>query len=147
METTIAAAVADTDYDLEGQVRDAILAIDAVRGTRAEVLVTVQAGHVTLDGVVQSEMAAIEVERAAEAVPGVRAVTNNLIDDATLVRRVAEALAEDARTSSIPPGYSVNSTFGHLRITGYFTGEQARGVLAVAQAASGVHAVSVQALD
>jgi osmotically-inducible protein OsmY len=146
MESKIAPVEADLDYDLEAEVRDAIMSLDSVRATHAEVDVAVKQGHVTLSGIVQSPMAAIEVERTAAEVPGVAAVTNHLLDDGTLARNIAEALARDERTRSIPPGYRVSSTFGHVRIAGYFEDEAAQAVLAVAQAVPGVREVSIRAL-
>ncbi len=146
METIIAPVEADVDYDLEAEVRDAILGLDSVRGTRAMVQVTVRAGQVTLAGNVQSPMAAVEVERAAAEVPGVMSVDNQIVDDGTLARVLAEALSRDERSRSIPPGFRVTSTFGHVLITGYFSDEQARAALAVAQAEPGVREVTIRTL-
>ena len=136
----------DTDLDLAERIRTAIHALDVLRGTRAHVEVTVTNGHATLDGVVQSPMAAVEVARAAADVAGGAGVTSHLLDDAGLSNRVAEALATDPRTAAIPPGYDVNSTFGHVKLVGYFTPEQAQAATAVSQAVPGVRGVSIQAL-
>ncbi|MEP7357255.1 MAG: BON domain-containing protein, partial [Anaerolineales bacterium] len=89
----------DTDLDLEAQVREAIDQLDILNGTRARVDLAVKDGHVTLHGNVQSPMSCVEVEWAAAAVPAVKGVTNMLVDDAELSRRVATALAYDPRTA------------------------------------------------
>ena len=78
--------------------------------------------------------------------PGVSSVTSHVVDDATLTRRVAEALSKDERTSAIPPGYRVSSVFGHLTLVGYFTEGQSRAVLAVCQSVKGTRTVNVKAL-
>jgi osmotically-inducible protein OsmY len=136
----------DTDLDLAERIHDAIHALDVLRGTRAHVEVTVTNGHATLEGVVQSPMAAVEVARAAADVAGGAVVTSHLLDDANLSNQVAEALATDPRTAAIPPGYEVNSTFGHLRLVGYFTPGQAQAAKAVCQSVHGVRSVAIQAL-
>lgn len=135
---------ADTALDLEAEVREAIHSLDILRGTRAEVNIAVSGGHVTLHGVVQSPMAAVEAERAAADVPGVTEVTNELVDDGSLTRQVAEVLARDPRTRGIPPGYEVTSIFGHLTLIGRFTAAEANAVLAVTQAVPGVRTVNLK---
>ena len=146
METIILPAMTDADTDLEAQVRDAILALDALRPTRAEVTVSAANGQITLAGIVPSSMTAAEVERAARAVPGVTGVNNQVMDDGSLARHVAEALAKDARTREIAPGYHVACFIGHVTVVGYFSSEQAQAVTAVCQAVGGVHAVNVKTL-
>lgn len=136
----------DVDNDLEAEVTDAIMNLDAVRPSSAVVQVHVNSGQVTLTGYVQSPMAAVEVERAAEQVPGVTSVINNLIDDGSLSRLVAEVLSTDPGTRDIPPGYEVTATFGYLRIVGWFTPEQAAAVLKVVTAIPGVRDAVVRAL-
>ncbi len=136
----------DTDLDLAERVRDAIGTLDILHGSRAHVEVTAMGGHVTLEGVVQSPMAAAEVERAAVDVAGPGAVTSHVVDDATLRRRAAEALATDPRTAAIPPGYNVSVTFGHLWLVGRLTAEQAQAATAVCQAVPGVRSVTLKAV-
>jgi osmotically-inducible protein OsmY len=147
MDTPAAPVMTDNDLDLEAAVRNAVMALDGVRPTRSEVNISVSQGQVTLTGVVPSPMTAAEVEVAAASVPGVMAVTNRLVDDGTLSRQVAEALALDERTRSIPPGYRVAPIFGTLLITGYFTPEQGQAVEAVAGAVPGVREVIIRALN
>ena len=144
MDSTPAPASTDTDLDLQERVRDAIDALDVIRGTRAHVDVTVASGQVILDGVLQSPMAAAEVERAAADAAGAAAVTSHLLDDATLSSRVAEALGKDPRTAAIPPGYDVVSVFGHMWIVGSFTPEQAQAVTAVARSVPRVLTVTIK---
>jgi osmotically-inducible protein OsmY len=147
MEIDTTPAGTDLDNDIEAYVTEAVMALDSVRPSAAEVYVDVTHGLVTLTGHVQSPMAAVEVERAAQQVPGVMGVVNNLVDDGSLSRLAAEVLATDPATRDIPPGYEVNPTFGYLRIIGWFTSEQAQAVNAVARAIPGVRGVSVVALD
>jgi osmotically-inducible protein OsmY len=144
MEANLTSVTTDQDLDLHAAVHDVLNSLDLVRGTRAEIDVAVANGHVTLRGVVQSPMVVVEVERAVAEVPGVAGLTNLLVDDGTLSRNVAEALATDPRTQSIPPGYEVTSVFGHVTLVGRFTNDEARAVMAVTQAVPGVHAVNVK---
>ena len=146
MEIETTPAGTDLDNDIEAEVTDAVMALDAVRPSAAVVNVDVRAGLVTLTGYVQSPMAAVEVERAAAEVPGVTGVANNLIDDGSLSRLVAEVLATDPATRDIPPGYEVAPTFGYLRLVGYFSREQADALAAVIQAIPGVRGLQVVSL-
>lgn len=134
----------DVNVDLEAEVSDALDALDFVRASGAEVAVKVENGHVILTGHVQSPMAVVEAERAVEAVPGVVGVTNQLVDDARLMRQVAEALATDERTRAIAPGYEVTVVFGYLTLIGRFAGEEAGAVQAVAAAVPGVRRVTLK---
>ena len=146
MEVILSPAQTDADLDLEGQVRDSVNKLDFLNGTRAWVNIDVADGHVTLRGNVQSPMSAVEVERAAAEVAGVKSVTGLVVDDATLSRRVAESLARDPRTSAIPPGYEVTVMFGYITLIGRFTEEQALAAQAVSQAVPDVRGVHVKRL-
>lgn len=147
MEIDTTPAGTDLDNDIEADVTEAVMALHAVRPSAAMVKVDVTNGLVTLSGYVQSPMAAVEVERAAEQVPGVTGVVNNLVDDGSLSRLVAEVLATDPATRDIPPGYEVNPTFGYLRLIGGFTPEQVQALAAVTQAIPGVRGVQVVVLN
>ncbi len=147
MEIDTTPAGTDVDNDLEAEVTEAILTMDAMRSSAAVVQVHVRGGQVTLSGHVQSPMACVEVGRAAEAVPGVTSVINNLVDDGSLKRLLGEQLAADPTTCDIPPGYEVTATFGFVRVTGWFTPAQAEAVQAVIQATPGVRGVKVIVLD
>jgi osmotically-inducible protein OsmY len=144
MDAYLTQAIPDQDLDLRTAVEDVLNRLDIIRSSRAEVEVEVANGHVTLRGAVQSPMTAVDVERAAAEVPGVTQVTNLLVDDGTLSRQVAEALATDARTQAIPPGYEVTSIFGHVMLVGRFTADEARDVMAVTQSIPGVRSVNVK---
>ena len=146
MEIDTTPAGTDTDNDLEAEVREAVMSLDAVRPSAAVVNVDVHAGLATLSGYVQSPMAAVEVERTVAEVPGVTGVANNLIDDGSLSRLVAEVLSTDPATRDIPPGYEVTPTFGYLRIVGYFSPEQVQALSAVIQAVPGVRGLKVISL-
>jgi len=136
----------DLDLDLQERVMDAINALDVLRGSRAKVDVTVSNGQVTLQGALQSPMAAAEVARAAADVAGPTAVVNQLVDDATLSSQVAEILSTNAHTAAIPPGYQVASMHGHVTLIGYFTADQAQAAEFVARGVPGVRSVTVRTL-
>ena len=146
MQVTLEPVITDSDLDLEAQVRDAVDQLDILNGTQARVDLKVNDGHVTIRGNVQSPMSCVEVEWAVAAVAGVKGVTNLLVDDAELSRRVATALAYDPRTGAIPPGYEVTPMFGHIVVIGKFSDEQAGAVLAVAQAVPDVRSVAIKRL-
>lgn len=143
MEIDTTPAGTDVDNDLEAEVTDAVMSMGAVRPSAAVVKVDVHAGLVTLSGYVQSPMAAVEVERVVEQVSGVTGVVNNLVDDGSLSRLVAEVLSTDPATRDIPPGYEVASTFGYLRLIGWFTPAQIEALTTVTQAIPGVREVKV----
>jgi osmotically-inducible protein OsmY len=144
MEANLALVSPDRDLDLHAAVHEVLNGLDGVRGTRAVIEVEVVNGHVTLRGAVQSPMAAVEIERAVAEVPGLAGLTSLLVDDGTLSRDVAEALATDARTQAIPPGFEVTSLFGHVTLVGRFTDDEARAAMAVTQAVPGVRGVNVK---
>jgi len=146
MESNLATANTDLDLDLQERVRGAIYALDVLRGSRAQVAVTVSGGQVTLEGVLQSPMAAAEVAHAAAEVAGGLPIHNHLLDDASLSSQVAEALSTDPRTLAISPGYQVAAMYGHLTLIGYFSGPEAQALEAVARGMAGVRSVKVQAL-
>jgi osmotically-inducible protein OsmY len=135
---------ADHDLDVFTAIHDMLNQMPLVRSTRAQVNVAVSGGQVTLRGTVQSPMVAVEVERAVADVPGVTGVDNQLVDDGTLMRQVAEALATDERTRAIPPGYEVTVVFAQVTLIGRFTDAEAQAVMAVAQAVPGVRGVNVK---
>lgn len=138
------AVLTDRDLDLLAEIHDNLNQLDLVRSSRAQVEVHVTAGQVTLTGAVQSPMVAVEVERAVAEVPGVVSVQNDLVDDGTLSREIAEALATDPRTQAIPPGYEVTVVFAQVTLIGRFTDLEAQAVMAVAQAVRGVRGVNVK---
>jgi hypothetical protein len=147
MEATALPTTENTDLDIEAEVTNAILALDALRAAPAEVNVSVTNGQVALTGIVPSRMTAAEVERVARTVPGVASVSNHLLDDGSLTLLVAHALATDPRTRSIPPGYRVICVFGHVT-AGKLADEPTRNAaIEVCQSATGVAALAVQPLS
>ncbi|MEO6626900.1 MAG: BON domain-containing protein [Burkholderiaceae bacterium] len=146
MQANLEPVMTDTDLDLETEVRDALDQLDILKGSEAQVAVEVKDSLVTLRGNVQSPMSCVEVEWAAAAVPGVMGVTNMLVDDAELSRRVAMALAYDPRTAAIQPGYEVAPMFGHIQIIGKFSDEQAAAVAAVGEAVPEVRSLKLKRL-
>ena len=148
MEATALPTTLSTDVDLEAEVTRAILELDALRPTPAEVNVGVAQGQVTLTGIVPSRMIAAEVERVARGVPGVSSVSNRLLDDGSLTLRVAHALATDPRTRTIPPGYRVLCVFGHVTLVGRFGDKAQRPVaVEVAQSVMGVRSAKIVSTD
>ena len=148
MEATALPTTVSTDLDIEAEVTNAILRLDALRPAPAEVKVSVTDGQVTLTGIVPSRMIAAEVERVARSVPGVAGVSNHLLDDGSLTLLVARALAIDPRTRSIPPGYRVMCIFGRVTLVGKFADEQIRDAATeVAQGVSGVRSAKVVLTD
>ncbi len=148
MEATALPTTVNSDLDIEAEVTNAILAMDALRATPAEVNVSLTNGQVTLTGIVPSRMIAAEVERAARSVPGVAVISNQLLDDGSLTLLVARALATDPRTRSIPPGYRVICIFGHVTLVGKLADEQMRkAVIEVCQSVSGVRSAKIVSMD
>ncbi|HLE27295.1 MAG TPA: BON domain-containing protein [Anaerolineales bacterium] len=134
------------DMDIEADVRQAIYALDPVNSIDADV--SVMHGQVTLTGYMLSEMLVPAIEQAARKVTGARSVVNHLVDDSSLVRRVATALALDPRSRAIPPGYRVVSSLGHAMVVGNFAREAAaRGaVTTVCQGVPGVRSVKIKSI-
>jgi osmotically-inducible protein OsmY len=74
-------------------------------------------------------------------------VDNQLVDDSTLRLQVAYALANDARTRHIPPGYKVVSQVGRVVVVGNFTDEASRAaVVSVCQSVPGVRSARVKSI-
>ena len=148
MKATSLPTTVNTDLDIEAAVTNAILKLDALRPTSAEVTVSLTNGQVTLTGIVPSRMTAAQVERAARAVPGVVGVSNQLADDGSLTLLVAHALATDPRTRSIPPGYRVICVFGHVTLVGKLADEQmCNAAIEVCQSVSGVRSAKIVSTD
>ena len=148
MEATALPTTVNTDLDIEAEVTNVILEMDALRATPAEVNVSLTNGQVTLTGIVPSRMIAAEVERVARSVPGVAGVSNRLLDDGSLTLLVARALATDPRTRLIPPGYRVMCVFGHVTLVGKLADEQMRSAaIEVCQSVSGVRSAKIVSTD
>jgi len=142
METIEIPTHSSSDMDTEAEVTRAIYSLDNVRPTRSEVVISATRGQVLLTGYVPTEMI------ATEAVPGVVGVSNQLVDDTSLTRRVAEALATDSRTRAIPPGYQVTSTVGYVTVVAEgFDEAQRAETTEVCQSVTGVRGVKVKVLS
>jgi osmotically-inducible protein OsmY len=145
-ETTLAAEVRP-DMDIQADAQQAIARVGTANSTGALVDVSVLKGQITLSGYMRSEMIGAGIEQAARAVAGANSVVNHLVDDSSLVRRLATVLASDARTRAIAPGYQVNSAFGRVMVVGDFTVAARAAVKQVSAGVAGVRAVEVRSID
>lgn len=135
------------DLDIKADTWRAIYALDTVNSSDANVAVSVTHGQVTLTGYMLTEMLATVIEQAVRRVTGVRSVVNHLVNDSALIRRVAQALALDARTRTIPPGYQVACSLGYAMVVGNFADEAARAsVTEVGQGVPGVRSVKIRSI-
>ncbi len=132
------------DIDIAADTRQAISTLDTANSVGLDVEVSVLEGQVTLTGYMRSEMIAPGIEQAVRAVPGTRGVLNYLVDDSSLVRRLATALALDARTRAIPPGYRVVSALGRTMVVGDLAGEARTAVSQVCAGVPGVRSVLIR---
>lgn len=146
MNTISLPTLTPTDLDLETEVINALETIDSLRPTEAEITVKAEEGVVTLSGYVPSCTAVTDVERAVRAVPHVVQVINHLLDDGTLSRAAAQALATHPATRQIPPGYKVTAFIGHVFVIGRFADDAARAAVAeVCRAIPGVRSAQIKA--
>jgi osmotically-inducible protein OsmY len=143
LETTL---VADRrpDMDVRADAQQAILTLDTANSTGVQVAISVLHGQVILTGYTRSEMIGTGIERAVRAVDGANSVVNQLVDDSSLVRRLATALASDARTRAIPPGYQVSSAFGRVMLVGAFSSEARAAASQVCSSVPGVRSVEIR---
>src|SRR5579859_3471983 len=135
------------DIDIQADAERAILSLDTANSTGIKVKVGVAQGQVTLTGHLRSEMIAAGIERAVRAVNGVDSVVSHLVNDSSLVRRLATALASDARTQPIPPGYQVQSAFGRVLVVGVFDNEARLAIGQVCSSVPGVRSVQIRSLS
>ena len=144
---TVLAPDARPDMDIQADAQHAVARVGTANSTGALVDVSVLRGQVTLSGYMRSEMIGAGIEHAVRGVAGASSVINHLMDDSSLVRRVATALATDARTRGIAPGYQVNSAFGRVLVVGSFTAEARAAVNQVCANLIGVRAVEIRSID
>jgi osmotically-inducible protein OsmY len=137
---TAVAEPAISDLDLRNTIEEALWSINAIRETKPDVEVAVNHGQATVSGIVSSPMMRREIQEALQGWP----VELFLLDDAAIQNAAALALALDARTKAIRPGYRVTSQNGHISVTGKFTAEQAQAIKEVAGEVTGVKGVSVR---
>lgn len=81
------------------QARRALWDYEPMRASHAQVLIEVQGRELRLSGRVRTLAQKVLAEAFVKRLPGVSAVTNELIADAEVVRSVADALARDSRTA------------------------------------------------
>jgi osmotically-inducible protein OsmY len=132
------------DMDIRADAQEAILTVGTANSTGVQVAVSVLRGQVTLTGYMRSEMIGAGIEHAVRAVAGASSVVNHLVDDSSLVRRLATALATDARTRDIAPGYQVSSAFGRVMVVGAFSSKARAAVSQVGSSVAGVRSVEIR---
>lgn len=143
MEQTMTADAAAADLDLRDRIEDALWSLDTVRNTRPAIAVTVRGGHAALDGVVPSPMIRDQIEHVVRGVAGLSGLSLNLLSDSEIEYRAAYALATDARTRGIRPGYRVVSRNGQIRMIGRLSPDERAAAEAVLRSVRGVRAVVV----
>jgi osmotically-inducible protein OsmY len=138
-------------YSLPDYRPDRAIAIDVDRALRADDMVrrldyrsidvTVNAGVVLLRGYATMPVSRLRAERAAQAVRGVLAVTNQIVTDGEIQIAVAQALASDERTRG--HRLFVHVQRGVVAVSGQVSSATARtAVEAIAGSVPQVRAVS-----
>ena len=128
-----------SDLDLRTTIEDALWAIDSIRVTKPALTVAAHNGQATVSGIVNSPMMKSEIEEALHGWPAELFI----LDDATIQNSAAYALAMDARTSAIAPGYRVQSHNGQVDVMTKLTTEQAQAVREVVGEVAGVKGVNI----
>ena len=128
-----------SDLDLRTNIEDLLWSIDSIRVTKPQLQVAAHNGQATVSGVVTSPMMRAEITEALQGWP----VELFILDDAAIQNTAAYALAMDARTSAIGPGYRVQSHDASVDIMGKFTPEQAQAIRDVVGEVAGVKAVAI----
>ena len=144
MRTPILPAGRRPDMDIRADALDAIGLLGTANSTGMDVAVSVLEGELTLTGYIRSEMVAPGIEQAVQSVAGLSGLVNQLIDDSSLVRRLAAALSLDQRTRTIPPGYQIVSNLGHTLVVGTFDGEMSAAISEVCTGLAGVRSVQIR---
>ncbi len=128
-----------SDLDLRTSIEDTLWALDSIRVTKPPLEVAVHNGQATVSGLVNSPMMRAEITEALHGWP----VELFILDDASVQNAAAYALAMDARTRSIAPGYRVQSLDGIVNVQGKFTPEQVQAIRDVASEVTGVKGVII----
>ncbi len=104
--------------DLESAVETALWNYSPIRGSLSDLQVTVSPdGRVEVSGPVRAGLIKDGVLEALRWVPGVTGIVDGLVADNELEIRVAIALAQDPRLSSLSPGaVSVHSHLGRVTL-------------------------------
>ena len=131
-----------TDLDIHAAIEETLWAIDTVRITHPTLEVTVHNGQATVSGVVNSPMIQGQIESALQAL-GLPELTLRLMNDDAVGYAAAYALATDARTRRIAPGYQLTAYNGHVALRGKLSPAEAAAAAEVIGAVSGVTGVKV----
>ena len=108
---------------LAADVEQAIWSVDRFRSTDSLVQVAARAdGSVTLGGHVRGDMLKYIAGRIAAQVPGVTAITNDLVADNELEADVAMALAGDPRTRAMTDQTVIKAILGVVQLSGTIAG-------------------------
>ena len=127
-----------SDLDLRNAIEEALWSLDSIRVSKPTLEVAVNRGQATVSGIVSSAVMRSEIAEALHDWPA----ELFLLDDTAIQNSAALALAMDARTKAIAPGYRVMARNGHITVTGKFTAEQAQALKEVAGEVTGVKSVS-----
>jgi osmotically-inducible protein OsmY len=138
-EVEAVAAPEISDLDLRTNIEDLLWSLDSIRVTKPQLQVAAHNGQATVSGVVNSPMMRAEITEALQGWP----VELFILDDAAIQNAAAYALAMDARTSAIGPGYRVQSHDASVDIMGKFTSEEAQAIREVVGEVAGVKAVAI----
>lgn len=136
---TAVAEPAISDLDLRNAIEEALWSLNSIRVSKPALEVAVNRGQATVSGIVSSGVMRAEIAEALRDWP----VELFLLDDTSIQNSVALALALDARTKAIAPGYRVTAYNGHISVKGKFTAEQTQAVKEVAGEVTGVKGVTV----
>jgi osmotically-inducible protein OsmY len=128
-----------SDLDLHRTIEEALWAIDSIRVTKPDLEVAAHNGRATVSGIVNSSMMRSEIAAALRGWP----VELFLVDDGGIQNAAAYALATDARTRGLRPGYRVQSLNGQVEVRGNFSPEQTAAIQEVAGEVTGVKLVKV----
>ena len=113
------------DMDVLADVRDAMWQDDTIRNSdRNSLEVEVREGEVILSGHMASALYRQHLEDVVMAVPGVRALRNEIVFDTELANAVSQALATDPRTR--PYLLRVGAFHGWIHLNGEVTDSRAR---------------------
>ena len=136
-----------TIEDLESAVETALWNYSPVRESLSDLLVTVsQNGRVEVSGPVRAGLIKDGVLEALRWVPGVTGIVDGLVADNELEIKVAIALAQDPRLSSLSPGaISVHSHLGRVTLVARLKDEAlSAAAVEVASHVAGVRSVEDQ---
>jgi osmotically-inducible protein OsmY len=138
-EPTVVAEPEISDLDLQNSIEEGLWSLDSIRVSKPALEIYVRDGRGTVSGIVASPMMRQQIEEVLSGLP----VTLDVMDDGGIHYAASYALATDARTASIPPGYRLTAHNGRIYVKGKLTPEQAQAVRDVVSEVRGVRGVSV----